>query len=163
MELDLFLQGVDIRDTGIESNVFTSNVLKHLIEFNCEAVSFTIKTSFVILNKAIVEQNREGFYLFDVNIMSNVDMATDFESNLRFDLFLNNMAFSSNNKVVLTNSQYSSKKIRFYIDPANLPERIELKYKGILFGNQKRQEIANAPVLLSGEIMYREGVVFNRI
>jgi len=162
MELDTFLGNLNIDDTNIVSNTVDRNVYLYMINNNSEAASFKYQSTYVVHNRAILEENKDGFYLFDVDITSNVDIAYGFQSNVRFDLLLAHVAYSGNNKVVCINSQYSTKQIRFYLDPNNLPDRIHLSYTALMLGVDKRRELATTPRVFTGDLLYHDGLVRQR-
>ncbi len=163
MNLETFLSSINIQDTGIETNTVSMRALQFMEERRCQAVKYTYSSSFVANNLAVMQVNSDGLHMFSISILSGlVDIAYEFTSNVQFDILLNEVPFKGDIPIVVCNGQYTEKKVRFYIDPNNVPEKINLTYKVIVLNCDLRRQLTSIPVLYAGSTVCSQGVISRR-
>ena len=90
------------------------------------------------------------------------DIVSEVRSNVPCEILLNDIAFKADTPLVLCNGPYTEKKIRFYIDSNNIPDRINLSYKAVILKSELRRQLSRVEELYSGESVCRQGVISKR-
>lgn len=168
MDLQTFFRDINIKESGVITDNLTS-ILTEIFDLftDHKAVSFTYSTSFVINNISVMQFINIGgvgtMHTFTVPISGSVgDIVSDITSNVPCDILLNDIAVDCHTPVVLCNGQYTDKKIRFYIDPNNVPDRVNLNYKVLVLKNDLRRQLMCVQELYAGESVCRFGVISKR-
>lgn len=157
MNLETFLSSINIENTGIVTDVVSMRALQFMEERRSQAVTYTYSSSFAIKNVS------DGLHIFSILILTGlVDIAYDFTSNVNFNILLNDVPFKGDIPIVACNGQYTEKKVRFYIDPNNIPEKINLTYKVIVLNCDLRMQLTSIPVLYAGNTVCSQGVISRR-
>ena len=158
MELDRFLDRV----TVVQSNS-PRNALEVLISApnNNKVVKYKQDKQFLILSLGVLEINN-GVALFDYAVVRDGDIVSDIEANVRFDLVIGGTVYNGNNRVLVVNCVYHEIKIRFYLDPNNLPEHIECNYTVSLLSNDLRTALRQEPLVLCDDLRYANGMAIPR-
>jgi hypothetical protein len=163
MNLESFLDNIKIEESNIETDCNSMEPLEFMIQNKSQGVIYTCNKKFVINNISIMEVNRDGFHMFSVPITGgHADIVYNISSNVICDILLNDVSLNSNTPIVLCNGIYTDKKIRFYLDPNNLPEYITLTYKIILLNSDIRKQLTSVPILYAGNSVCRHGVISRR-
>ena len=160
MDLSTFFRGIDIKDSGITTDNLSS-ILTEIFEFftDNKAVSFTYSTSFIVNNISFM-QVINGMHTFIVQIsVSGGDIISEITSNVPCEILVNDIVLKAETPIVLCNGMYTEKKIRFYIDPNNVPGRINLNYKVVVLKSDLRRQLMSVPELYAGESVCRFGVI----
>jgi len=157
MELDTFLEG-SIR---VISNNYQRS-LEALITEPCnnKIATYRVQKEFIVNNVAVLE-SENGVAFFDVDVRDG-DIVGNFESNVQLALSVGPRVFSSNNRIVLLNSQYTVTKVRLYVNPNNLPEKVQLSYNASLLSVDLRSRVREPLILLCDELKYCNGLVTTR-
>ena len=163
MNLDTFFENIDIKNSGVTTDNLAS-ILTEIFDYFQEhkAVSFTYSTSFVVNNISVM-QVINGMHTFTVPISISVgDIVSEITSNVPCEILLNDITFKADTPLVLCNGQYTEKKIRFYIDSNNVPDRVNLSYKAVILKSELRRQLSSVEELYAGESVCRQGVISKR-
>lgn len=135
-----------------------NDALQRLLEINASAVSYTEQKEYVVNNQGVLEV-RNGLYLFEMPISRSADLCSSFESNIPIEVVVGHETIAQNDILVMTNCQYNQTSVRFLLDPQNIPDRINVSYKVTLLEPNVRQQLVQTPSLVSGSLLYNNGVV----
>lgn len=141
----------------LQANTFVE-ALQALIDLDARAVSFTIQKEYRVNNIGVLEV-RDGQFIFEVPINYEVDLCSNFVSNVPIEVYVGIELVPSTETVVLTNSVYSSKKVVFVLPPQNVPNSIFLSYKATLLDPELREAVSSIETLISGSLIYSNGTV----
>jgi len=157
MELDSITQG----STHVVANN-PRRALEELIREPCnnKIATYSVEREFILNNIGVLEvANGEAF--FDAQIRDG-DMVGNFQSNARMELVLNGSLHSSNNRVVLVSCMYTETKIRLFVNPNNLPDKVTLSYDVTLLSPDLRVRVREPLLLWCDGLKYSGGVASAR-
>jgi hypothetical protein len=157
MELDSILEGsIHVNANNMQRS------LEALITDPCnnKIATYRVQKEFYINNIGVLEnENNVAFFEEDVR---DGDIVGNFQSNVRIALSVGPRVFSSDNRIVLLNSQYTVTRVRLYVDPENLPEKVQLSYDASLLSVDLRSQVRRPLILLCDELKYCNGLVTTR-
>jgi hypothetical protein len=159
MELDRFLDGVMWLDSLPNSRQDAMLLLVSNPQNN-KVVKYDVNKEFFINNIGVMEVVN-GFVLFDYAFRDG-DIVSNIEANVPFDLVIGGAVYNGNNRVLPCICQYHETKIRFYLDPNNLPNRIESTYTVSLLSPDLRSSLSQEPVVLCDDLRYANGMAVAR-
>ena len=158
IRLESLLENVNIEEAP--PNVQEINeALQILINNNAQAVAYHPLKVFMVQNIGVLEINRNGDAVFTVPLHPHADLYSKFESNVPIEVHVGAEQVFNNETLVMINSQYSNKEVKFFLNPNQLPERITLSYKAVVCNAELRRRIGTAEQLASGSLVYSQGVV----
>ena len=158
IRLESLLENVNIQEAP--PNVQEINeALQILINNNAQAVAYHPLKVFMVQNIGVLEINRNGDAVFTVPLHPHADLYSKFESNVPIEVHVGAEQVFNNETLVMINSQYNNKEIKFFLNPNQLPERITLSYKAVVCDAELRRRIASTELLGSGSLLYSQGVV----
>ena len=157
--LDNLLEGIEVVKSAVDT--FTGS-LETLVSRGAQAVSYTVKKLFLVNNIGILEINNEGLASFDY-ILVEGDIISDITSNVSIDLRVGSGCIAPTNRIVMTNSNYTEKRIRFYLNPQALPDRVELSYKVTVLDSQLRKQITIVNVMQCDNLVYSNGMALVKL
>lgn len=165
MDLQTFFTNIEIKESGVTTDNLSS-ILTEIFDLftDHKAVSFTYSTSFIVNNISVMQVINIGgvgtMHTFTVPISMSVgDIVSDITTNVPCEILLNDIAVDCHTPLVLCNGQYTDKKIRFYIDPNNVPDRVNLTYKVVVLKTDLRRQLTSVQELYAGQTVCRFGVI----
>ena len=157
MELDSILEG----SVRVNANNMQRS-LEALVTDPCnnKIATYRVQKEFYLNNIGVLE-SENGLAFFEEDFRDG-DIVGNFESNVQMALSVGPRVFASNNRIVLLNSQYTVTKARLYVDPNNLPEKVQLSYDASLLSVDLRSRVRGPLILLCDELKYCNGLVTAR-